>query len=58
MAFYVRRLRKLYLYSTDAQFCHKDVAKLIDESVENGLTRPKITVYDSNTENEDKRKTR
>ena len=46
MAFFDRRLDKLYLFSSNRQFCHKDVSRIIDDAVRRGIRRNKITVYD------------
>lgn len=46
IAFYDQKKNKLFLSSTNAQFCHKDVARLIDESIKHCNTNPCVTVYD------------
>ena len=45
IAFYDKARNKLYLHSTDDQFSHKDVTRLIDESLINGNRQPCVTVY-------------
>lgn len=44
IAFYDKARNKLYLHSTDDQFCHKDVTNLIDESLVYD-NKPCVTVY-------------
>lgn len=45
-AMYDKKRNKLFLHSTNSKFCHKDVAKLLEESIQNANTKPCVSVYD------------
>jgi hypothetical protein len=45
-AMYDKKRNKLFLHSTNSKFCHKDVAELLAESIQNANTKPCVSVYD------------